>query len=327
MEIKLHGSIIVTYRCNAKCQMCNVWQYPSNPSEEISLEEIRKLPRMFFVNVTGGEPFIRQDLPEIIAELRNRSRRIVISTNGYFTQRITQLCKRFPDLGIRISIEGLKEANDLIRGMPGGYERTQDTLKQLQTIGLKDIGFAMTVQDTNHYDLEALYQMASKLDYEFATATLHNSHYFRKLDNKIENKEAVISDFKKLIVLLLKSRKIKEWFRAYFNYGLINFIEGKPRFLPCEMGEKGFFVDPYGDVLACNGMNEKISMGNLKKQAWDEIWQSETAKQARTAVKKCTKNCWMIGSAAPAMLHHPLKPIKWVLKNKLRTMLGKEIIY
>lgn len=318
MKVKLHGSIIVTYRCNAKCNMCDVWHYPSKSSEEIGLDVIRKLPQMFFTNVTGGEPFVRQDLPEIIEELRKKTRRIVISTNGYFTDRIIELCKKYPDLGIRISIEGSLESNDKIRGIPDGYRRTKETLQKLQEIGMKDIGFAMTVQDMNCKDLVDLYEMAKELDYEFATATLHNSHYFHKLDNRIEDKEAVIAEFERLITKLLKSRKIKEWFRAYFNYGLINYIKGRPRLLPCEMGKDGFFLDPYGDVLACNGMDEKMPMGNLKEQTWDEIWDSKKAREVRKAVKDCKKNCWMIGSAAPAIWHHPIKPILWVLRNKFR---------
>lgn len=297
--------------------MCNVWQAPSKPQDEIGVEVIRKLPKMFFCNVTGGEPFVRQDLPEIIKELRTKAKRIVISTNGYFTERIIALCQKYPDLGIRISIEGLKEANDLIRGMPGGYERTQETLKKLQEMGLKDIGFAMTIQDHNYQDLVKLYKMARDLGYEFATATLHNSHYFHKWDNKIEKREEVIGAIRELIAELLKSRRVKEWFRAYFNYGLINYIKGNARFLPCEMGKNGFFVDPYGDVLACNGMDEKMPMGNLKTQSWDEIWNSKQAAYVRKAVRQCKKNCWMIGSAAPAMWHHPLKPIIWVLGRKM----------
>ena len=317
MPVKLHGSIIVTYRCNAKCNMCDVWHYPTKPAEEIGLDVIRKLPEMFFVNITGGEPFIRQDFPEIVGELRKKAQRIVISTNGFFTDRIIELCKKFPDTGIRISIEGSPESNDRIRGIPDGYRRTQNTLHKLQEIGLKDIGFAMTVQDLNCKDLPGLYEMAKKLDYEFATATLHNSHYFHKLDNRIENKAAVMAEFERLIKELLRSRKIKEWFRAYFNYGLINYIKGNPRLLPCEMGQDGFFLDPWGDVLACNGMDDKIPMGNLKEQSWDEIWNSKQAQEARQAVKDCKKNCWMIGSAAPAIWHHPIKPILWVLKNKM----------
>jgi MoaA/NifB/PqqE/SkfB family radical SAM enzyme len=297
--------------------MCDVWQYPTSPSEEIGVEVIRKLPEMFFVNVTGGEPFVRQDLPAIVGELRKKARRIVISTNGFFTQRIIELCGKFPDLGIRISIEGLEAANDKIRGIPEGYRRTQETLKKLQEMGMKDIGFAMTVQDENYRDLAALYEMARGLDYEFATATVHNSHYFHKWDNKIENKEAVIAEFNRLIAALMKSRKLKEWFRGYFNYGLINYIRGNARFLPCEMGKDGFFLDPWGDILACNGMNEKMPMGNLKTQSWDEIWNSPQAEKVRQAVRECRKNCWMIGSAAPAIWHHPVKPVLWVLKRKL----------
>ncbi|MDP8265840.1 MAG: radical SAM protein [Candidatus Aceula meridiana] len=322
---KLHGSIIVTYRCNAKCNMCDVWKHPTKPSEEIGLEVIEKLPQMFFTNVTGGEPFVRQDFPEIIKALRKKTRRIVISTNGFFTERIVELCKRYPDLGIRISLEGLQESNDLIRGIPDGYNRTQDTLKNLHEMGLKDIGFAMTVQDVNYQDLSTLYKMACDLDYEFATATVHNSHYFCKKDNKVKNKEAVIDEFRELILELLKSKKIKNWFRAYFNYGLINFIRGNSRLLPCEMGENGFFLDPWGDILACNGMDQKQPMGNLKEQAWDEIWNSTRAKEVRNMVKNCKKNCWMIGSAAPAIYAHPLKPISWVFRNKLKVMMGREL--
>lgn len=324
MKNKLHGSIIVTYRCNARCNMCDVWKHPSRPDEEIGLDVIDKLPRMFFINVTGGEPFVRQDLPDIITILRKKANRIVISTNGFFTERIIELCKRYPDLGIRISIEGLKDANDLIRGIPDGYNRTQDTLKKLHEMGLKDIGFAMTVQDANYKDLVSLYKMAQDSNYEFATAAVHNSHYFHKWDNKIEQKNVMIEEFQKLIKELLKSKKIKEWFRAYFNYGLINFIKGNSRFLPCEMGKNGFFLDPWGDILACNGMDQKLSMGNLKEQSWNEIWNSKRAKDIRAQVKNCKKNCWMIGSAAPAMIHHPLKPILWVLKNKIGLLFANE---
>lgn len=317
MNNKLHGSIILTYRCNARCNMCNVWEHPTKTSEEIGLDVIEKLPQMFFCNITGGEPFVRQDLPEIVDILRRKSKRIVISTNGYFTERIIELCKRYPDAGIRISIEGLEEANDKIRGIPDGYKRTQNTLRKLQEMGIKDVGFAMTVQDMNYKDLVSLYKMAYGLGYEFATATTHNSHYFHKWDNKIENKEEIIEAFRVLIKELLKSKKPKEWFRAYFNYGLINYIKGNQRLLPCEMGQNGFFLDPWGDILPCNGMDEKQPMGNLREQTWDEIWNSKRTQEVREMVKDCKKNCWMIGSAAPAIWQYPIKPILWVLRHKL----------
>jgi molybdenum cofactor biosynthesis enzyme MoaA len=96
---------------------------------------------------------VRNDLAEIVREVQKKAKLIGISTNGFFTGRIVELCKRYPDLGIRIIIEGLQESNDLIRGIPDGSRRTQGTLKQLQALGMKDIGFAMTVQDVNYKDL------------------------------------------------------------------------------------------------------------------------------------------------------------------------------
>lgn len=68
-EKKLNGTVIVTYRCNARCSMCNRYKAPSKPEEEISIEAIKKLPKMYFTNITGGEPFIRTDLKDIVREL------------------------------------------------------------------------------------------------------------------------------------------------------------------------------------------------------------------------------------------------------------------
>ncbi len=67
-EKKLNGTVIVTYRCNARCTMCNRYKCPSKPEEELSIETIKKLPKMYFTNITGGEPFIREDLPAIVRE-------------------------------------------------------------------------------------------------------------------------------------------------------------------------------------------------------------------------------------------------------------------
>lgn len=318
MNTKLHGSIILTYRCNAKCNMCSTWKRPAMQSKEIEREVIQKLPQMFFANVTGGEPFMRQDLPEIVDILKRKAKRIVISTNGYFTDKIIELCRRHPDVGIRISIEGLQKSNDEIRRIPDGFENSLRTLLELREMGIKDIGFAMTIQDSNCHDIVPLYLLAKGLGYEFATAAVHNSHYFHKEDNKIENKKKVCAEIEKMTKLLLESKKIKDWFRAYFNYGLINYVKGNKRLLPCEMGQNGFFLDPYGDILACNGTDNKESLGNLRERSWDEIWNGKRAEEIRNMVKDCKKNCWMIGSVAPAMWRYPLKPISWVMKNKIR---------
>lgn len=313
----LYGTVIVTYRCNARCNMCDCFKDPTKPSEEITLEDIKKLPEMAFTNITGGEPFIRKDIPDIVRELYKKSDRVVISTNGYFTDRIIALCREFPKVGIRISIEGLQETNDKIRGIPDGFNRGYTTLKTLVEMGHPDVGFGMTVQDMNCEDLVPLYNIADELGMEFATATLHNSFYFRKTDNKIDNKLKVAQNFERLINVLLKSKSPKKWFRAYFNHGLINYIYGNNRLLPCEMGKDAFFIDPFCDVIPCNGMEEKAVMGNLREQSWEELWNSRKAEEVRQCVKNCDRNCWMIGSASPAMHKAIWIPGWWVIKHKI----------
>jgi len=316
MPKKLNGTVIVTYRCNAKCTMCNRYKVPSKPEEEISVETISKLPEMYFTNITGGEPFIRDDLKDIVRELYKKSERIVISTNGFFTDKIVDLCKEFPDVGIRISIEGLEQTNNEIRGLEDGYNRGYTTLKKLVDMGCKDVGFGMTVQDKNAPDLVPLYEISNDLGMEFATASLHNSFYFVESNNIIEDRLAVAENFEKLINRLLQSNSPKKWFRAYFNHGLINYIFSQKRLLPCDMSFDTFFIDPFGDVMPCNGTKEKEVMGNLNEQSWEELWNSEEAEQVRKKVRCCDRNCWMIGSVSPAMHKYIWVPFFWVLKHK-----------
>ena len=323
-EKKLNGTVIVTYRCNARCNMCNRYKAPSKPEEEISIETIKKLPKMYFTNITGGEPFIREDLPDIVRELYKKSDRIVISTNGFFTDRIIKLAEEFPNVGIRISIEGLEETNNKIRGLEDGFNRGYSTLKKLVEMKHPDVGFGMTVQDANAKDLVALYEKSNELGMEFATASLHNSFYFVEAKNIIKDRMMVAKEFEKLINRLLESNSPKKWFRAYFNHGLINYIFGQKRLLPCDMSFDTFFIDPYGDVMPCNGTKDKEVMGNLNNQTWDELWNSEQAEIVRKKVRHCDRNCWMIGSVSPAMHKYIWKPAWWVVKHKFLKFWKKE---
>ena len=324
MSKKLNGTVIVTYRCNAKCTMCNRYKVPSKPEEEISLETIRKLPEMYFTNITGGEPFIRDDLKDIVRELYKKSDRIVISTNGFFTDKIVDLCKEFPQIGIRISIEGLEQTNNDIRGLEDGYNRGYTTLKKLVDMGMQDVGFGMTVQDRNAADLVPLYNISDELGMEFATASLHNSFYFVESHNIIKDRLMVAQNFEDLINRLLESNSPKKWFRAYFNHGLINYIFSQKRLLPCDMSFDTFFIDPYGDVMPCNGTKEKQVMGNLNEQSWDELWNSKQAEKVRKLVRNCDRNCWMIGSVSPAMHKYIYKPALWVVKHKFLRFFKKK---
>lgn len=322
----MEAAIITTYRCTHRCHMCNVWKHPTRVEEEFKPALLEKLPPLRFANITGGEPFVRDDLDEIVTIVARKARRTVISTNGWMTDRILTLADKHPGIGIRISIEGLPAANDELRGVKDGFDQGLRTLLELQRRGFKDIGFGITVSDRNAKDMLELYQLAKAMRVEFATAAVHNSYYFHKYDNRITKPDEVAAAFEELVFELLKTNRVKNWYRAYFNYGLIQYVRGRKRLLPCEAGTENFFLDPWGEIRPCNGMEESVwcaSMGNLHDHSFEEIWNSEQARKVREQVRNCPKNCWMIGTAAPVMKKYFAKPTLWVIRNKLRVVVGR----
>jgi len=303
--------------------MCNTWKYPSKKDEEFGPELVDHLPEgLDFINITGGEPFLRKDIEEIIEKALIKTKRLVISSNGYFTERIINLFKRFGNqVGIRISMEGLPAANDELRGIKNGFDHGLRTLIALKAMGITDIGYGMTVSDRNADDMIELYRLANDMELEFATAITHNSFYFHTMDNQYKDQEKIAKTFENIAIELLKTNKPKNWFRAYFNMGLAGKACGQKRSLPCEAGTDMFFVDPSGYVLPCNGSDQPMVMGNLHEQSFATIWNCAKAEKIREMVRKCDKQCWMIGTAAPAMKKKISIPLKWVVRNKLKVLI------
>jgi len=325
-------AVITTYRCNARCQMCEIWKHPTKPSEEFNPAILEKIPQgMIRLNVTGGEPTLRKDIMEILEILRPKAQKLELSTNGYFTKQLVEIGKEFPDIRIRISVEGLPKLNNELRGLKDGFDRALRGILELKSLGLKDIGFAIVISDKNINDLKYLYQLVTSLDVEFSQSSMHNSFYFFKQDNKIESTDIIEQKMKEFIKDLLMSKRknlrlrTKDWFRAYINAGLLRYMQGRERVIPCYAGFDSFFVDPWGKVLACNGSPEPWIMGDLNTQAFEEIWHSEKAEKVRKLVKNCKQGCWMAGSSVPAMRKNLWKPVSWVMKNKVKLLFGREI--
>ncbi len=313
--------------------MCYIWKNPTHPKHEVSLSTLSKLPGGFdYLNITGGEPTLREDLGDIVDELYPRTRTLEISTNGLHGDKLLPLVRKYPNLKVRISLEGFDSLNDRIRGEEGGYEQKVKAMNRLIEAGGKDLGFATTFQDENIDQIVDLYLYSKGLKIEFATSALHNAFQFHKNDNFIYDRLRTAKKVEDLITEMLRSWRVKDWFRAYLNLGLISKILGHDRLIPCTAGTDFIFVDPWSDVYACN-VRPDLLMGNLATQSWEEIFHSEKAQEKRREVAECPQNCWMVASAKTAMRNKhiaslPTMPVLlWVIVNKIRATFGARIPY
>ena len=329
----MESAIITTYRCNAHCQMCHTWKYPSKVSDEFEPGLLESLPSgQTKINITGGEPTLRKDLLDIVEILHPKTSRLEIISNGSLPPRLFAVAERYPDMTFRISLEGLPRVSDEIRGMKSGFDSGLRAILGLLDRGVKDVGISMTISNSNVADLVPLYQLAAFMGLEFTQCVPHNSHYFHKLDNEIADVAAWEAGVRDFIRVLLQSKRrelrlrAKDWFRAYLNLGLLLHVTQGRRPLECRAGTDFFFVDPFGQVLPCNGMEVEKPMGNLRAASFDEIWSSAQAAAIRGEVADCQRACWMVGSAVPAMRRNLLRTIRWVLGNKTRILLGKDVV-
>jgi MoaA/NifB/PqqE/SkfB family radical SAM enzyme len=91
----VNACVISTFRCNGRCHMCDIWKYPTKPEEEIKPSVLEKLPDgLGRINLTGGEPMLREDIEDVVRVLYKKCRLLEISTNGYYTDRIIRIAEK-----------------------------------------------------------------------------------------------------------------------------------------------------------------------------------------------------------------------------------------
>jgi MoaA/NifB/PqqE/SkfB family radical SAM enzyme len=324
-------TVITTYRCDSRCSMCHIWKYPTHPNDEVTLATLDKIPPIVDnLNITGGEPTLRSDLPEIVDVLHPKAKILEISSNGLHANRLEPIIRKYPDIKIRFSLEGFEVTNNRIRGEEGGFETKVRGLLRLKELGGRDLGFGAVIQDDNVDELLGLYRLCQENEVEFATSALHNAFQFHKNDNAPYDRVRVARKIEGLITEMLKTRSVKNWFRAYLNLGLIEKVLGHDRLIPCTAATDFLFIDPWSDVYACN-VRPDLLMGNLEEQTWKDVFTGKCASEIRNKVSACSQNCWMVTTARTAMRHPRFtflpkrKPFWWVIKNKVKVSIGRSI--
>lgn len=334
MKNVIQGSLITTFRCNAQCNMCNIWKFQTNPNEEIDASYYEKLPAGLRINITGGEPTLRRDIDKIFEILYPKSSLLELSTNGYNTAKIVELANKYPNILIRVSVEGLPKINDAKRGIKDGFDHALRTILELKKTKCKNIGFSVVISPDNYDDLLYLYDLCVALDVELGNSAVHNSWYFHKEDNQIESEKA-LEQHERFVKALLTSKRrhlkdrLKDYGRAYFNRSIHRRLRGdtdeyRP---PCGALTDFFFIDPWGNVTPCNGSCEEWKLGNIKDDTLENILSSDKAREAMEKVRNCKRNCTFIVTERHDMVRRPWVPIMWILKNKWRIRKGQDICW
>ncbi|HKZ58001.1 MAG TPA: radical SAM protein [Thermodesulfovibrionales bacterium] len=196
----------ITYLCGSKCAMCNIWQkYKDDPHknrEELSAGEIREafsrseiLKRARILIIAGGEPFLKKDFNEIILFLKsfNPAAPVIIPTNGQHPDLIEDKLKELMQsllkqgnrdsvLYVGVSLDGMEEAHERMRGIEGSFRDALKTVEILRNIKGIYTGFVFTLTPQNYREFKSVVKLSKEmkmpLTFQFAQTS---SHYY---DNK-----------------------------------------------------------------------------------------------------------------------------------------------
>jgi len=318
------ATVAVTHKCNSKCIMCNIWKEKSE--NELVPADFLKLPAgLEDINVTGGEAFLRKDLLEIIENLTSLSPkvRLIISSNGFLTDRIIdymqQARKINPKSCIGISLDGIDQMHDEIRGIEGAFNKVLATISGLKKSGINDIRVCYTGSDKNISHLAKVYDFAQEHNIEFTMSIVHNSENYFNIDTNTMNDVASLeSQLSHVIKKELKYYNPRRLLRTYYLKGIMSYAKTGKRLLPCTALENSFFMNAQGDIYPCNILD--TSIGNIREQDFNSIWNSDKKQKLEKYCTTCNK-CWMVCTVKNSIRKQPFKVAHEVLADKLSALI------
>jgi MoaA/NifB/PqqE/SkfB family radical SAM enzyme len=334
VQMPVYLLMFVTNRCNARCEHCFYWrELNTKIKEELSLEEYDKLARslgsMLQITFTGGSPELRKDLPEVVRIFHEHCRpaNMTFCMLGHSTDRILQQVERImtscpgQKVKIGISLDGLGEEHDRLRGVPGLFERVVRTIKGLGELKRRfptlrvDIG--LTVHGLNHETVEDTARWArANLPIDVMKPILVRGDPF----NPETKHETCKTTYLKVVdqdAQWVSGARHTAPFSA-LDY-LVNAKESLERDiihatsttgkapLTCAGGRETAVIYPTGEVAGCE--LREGSLGNLRAVDFDlrRIWLGEAGRRFRRTVGEdpacagCYHHCFI----APALFRTP----------------------
>jgi len=295
-------SMEITRRCVAKCIMCNIWKTPVGATE-LSVEEWLNLLAapvlgdLREVDITGGEPFLREDIGELLAGVFNLKdghlkhlRSVAITTNGFLTDKIfpvlSQAARAAKDKAMEIVIafamDGIGSVHDEIRRVKGGWERLNESIQKTKEIrseyGNVVIGLKTTVLPANVGELEGIADYAN--EHQLFTIISPFIVTPNRYDNESLKSALHFSseDIEKMLAFFKGPRFMWDYHREMLTIFL---REGRVS-KPCSAGFNYFFVRSNGEVFPCPII--KQGLGSVKNDSFDRLISSPAAVKFRRIV-------------------------------------------
>jgi len=236
-------------------------------------------------NLTGGEPFLRQDLFYVIEELSNKGFDTYLLTNGILVNRDkAEMLAQLGVKGVQVSIEGPEDIHDSIRGK-GSLKSSLNGIANLLEAGV-EVTLNTTLSDMNApYFLDVIALASSVGVQKVGFSRLVPSGSGRNLLNRMLNKEVLKDLYSKIFSLNTGSLKIvtgdpvASQFRSPTDDDKSSFPSGG-----CAAGISGLTILPDGTVTPCRRL--PVPIGNVRKDSLREIWStSEVLKSLRDRSK------------------------------------------
>lgn len=329
----------VTNLCNSRCATCSIWaKYQKRPelvSKEMTTEQWLKtwqsVGRITYITFTGGEPFLRKDVLELLEGLYlNCLPKILnICHNGTIPERFQKILAEFlkktnqkTSITINLSLDGIGKDHDKIRGFPGNWQKLVKTIKIIKKLQRKyphlNLGIHTVV---SRWNIKKIPEITNYVIKNFNPDVLI-------MEPAEERYELGTIGWK----IMPRKKELGEVFRVYTSgknhTPLINLVRRiyidkyiKGRGLPCYAGFNHCQITANGNIWICCMIADSQPMGNLRDVGFDfkKIWFSQKADKLREKVKAKTfkecQGCYLACAANTSIPQNILLTGKYFLKE------------
>ena len=301
----------VTSLCNSRCITCFNWKN-LNKKDELKLEEIGKfserMKNIGYLTLGGGEPFLRKDLPEIceIFYTNNRVRAFSIPTNGLSPDGIGKtavgILGKCPDATVRISlsIDGIGELHDKIRGVDGNFDRIKETYHILNTLrkthsNLRILAATTFCSHNQDKVIEIYRYIKDEMDID-----QYNINYVRGDARNPIVKDVEVEKYEELVNYIENNmdKKSNGFIESLFDIlpvltrrSVLKTLKSQERIYECHAGKRMIVIDSFGNVFPCEMLSEKL--GNLRDYDYDlqKILEMENTQRVLKFIRDKKCNC------------------------------------